>query len=228
MNFLQKNAKYVAAAAGVVGSALRTWTLCVGVDERDLYPASHPGWMGYLVLCVVMTALFALIGRKQPMPAERETPVAVTAAVHAVCAVLLFCYAFSTLTQDTGRFARIVDIVGVLSAVALLLAGVAPLLWREKELPLYLGYALPCVYFLMEMLRYITQFRGEPELVRYGAQVLAMLSASLAMYRLWGRSVGLDEPKSRRYWQCMAGFLCLAATPGTHIAFAALAAVFLL
>lgn len=227
MNFLQKNAKYVAAVAGVAGAALRAWTLCVGVDEKNLYPAHHAGWTAYLLLCVVMTALFLLLGRKQPASDEREAPAAVVVGVHAVCAALLFWYAFSAVL-GTGVYARIVGVVGVLSALALLLAGIAPLLWREKKLPLYLGYALPCVYFLMEMLRYIMDFRGEPELVRYGAQVLAMLSASLASYQLWGRAVGLDSAKARRFWQCMAIFLCLAATPGTHPVFLALAALFLL
>ncbi len=227
MNFLQKNAKYVAAAAGVVGAALRAWTLCVGVDEKALYPASHAGWMGYLLLCVVMTALFWLLGRKQPAPPEREAPAALSAAVHALVAVLLFVYALPMI-RGTGTYALIVGIFGVLSAVALLCAGIAPLLRCEKKLPLYLGYALPCVYFVLEMLRYIMAFRGEPELVRYGAQVLAMLSASLATYQLWGKAVGLDNAKARRFWQCVAAFLCLAATPGTHPLFAVLAALFLL
>ena len=41
---------FIVAGFGIAGALLRMWLLSAGTDARGLYPANHPGWIGYLIL----------------------------------------------------------------------------------------------------------------------------------------------------------------------------------
>lgn len=205
---------YIAAVGGVLAACLLQWTLSVGVDEKALYPAHHAGWIGYLLLSVAMVLLFLLVSRTDGSSAA---PLKKTGlALHLLAALGIFAYSLNSI-NGAELFQLIVSCFGFISAAAMLLGLVQQL---KKQTVSTLTYALPCLYFVLLMFQSNLVNGGEPELIRFLPQFLAITAAALACFQLWGKVVGLDNEKNRLFWQCLAGYLCIAATPGGHIMYA--------
>lgn len=205
---------HIAAIGGVLAACLRQWTLSGGVDEKALYPAAHPGWIGYLVLSAAMALLFLFVSRTESEPAPECKKVGL--ALHFLAAIGIFAYSLSSI-DPTDLFQLIVSGFGFVSAAAMLLGLVQQ--WKKQTLSA-LTYALPCLYFVLLMFQSNLIYGGEPEMIRFLPQFLAMVTAALACYQLWGKAVGLDNEKNRLFWQCLAGYLCIATLPGSHIMYA--------
>lgn len=205
---------YIAAIGGVLAACLRQWTLSVGVDDKALYPAAHPGWIGYLLLSAAMALLFLFVSRTDAKPASECKKVGL--ALHLLAAIGIFAYSLSSI-NGTEIFQMIVSGFGLVSTAAMLLGLVQQ--WKKQTLSA-LTYALPCLYFVLLMFQSNLVNGGEPEMIRFLPQFLAVTAAALACFQLWGKAVGLDNEKNRLFWQCLAGYLCIAALPGNHIMYA--------
>lgn len=213
MNILRPYAKYIAGSMGILGGALRMWTLALGEDQKALYPANHPGWLCYLGLTMAMIVFCFFISQKEAGSRHKNV---LSFAVECIAAVGIGIYSLS-LFPSTGFFALMVSALGMASTIALLY----DLYRHTKSLPTTIfAYALPCLFFAVEMFYLNSQFGGEPELIRFIPQFLAVFSAAFATYQLWGNAVELDHWKRRQFWQLLAGYLCIAAAPGGHIMYA--------
>lgn len=238
---MKKHLKYstlFAATAGVLGALLRRWLLSAGTDANGLYPAFHPGWIGYLVLTLAAMAALWLATRE---PGEDPTwnrnfphglpdssvpnfylhfsKVAFTAAGYALAAVGIGLYSRSLL-PSSGRLEIAVCWSGFLCAAALLLLSVQIILGKA---PASLAHLLPCVYFALLLFLMGKQFSDEPELMRFLPQVAAIAASALACYQLWGFAVGSGSRKNSLFWSMSALYLCLAAAPGNHVLYIGLA-----
>lgn len=204
--------KLLCACAGILGGALRYWTLSAGEDSKGLYPVAHPGWIGYLVLSAIMVGVCLWLSRQPAQTSQQPGSRICFLIGNSLAALGLILY---DLSAFGNAFATLVSLVGIALALLLLRR-----LWQpQKGSPVTLC-GLACLYFALEMFRLNLNFGGEPELLRFIPQFLAMLSASLACYQLWGKAVDLESPQKRLFWQCLAGYLSIAAAPGAHIMYA--------
>lgn len=210
MKKIRPFAPLMAAAAGLVGALLRLWFLSGGVDERGLYPSGHPGWVLYLIFSGGMVLLLWFVSRADA-PAPRTTP-AVSLVGRALALVGLLFYNIPQLTGG-DILDMVIGLVGLAAALALI--PTKGQLSGEKS-PHFIAYALPCLYFVLQLFTVNQGNGGETEFALFLPQILALAAAALASYQLWGNSVKLDEEKNRLFWQCAAGCLCLAAAPGSH------------
>lgn len=211
MNFLQKNARWIAAVAGCAGGALRMWTLSVGEDDKALFPAHHPGWIGYLVLSAAMILLCLVIFRKDsPTVPQKQS---LSLAVHGLAAAGFQLYSIGAVS-GTGFVSLLVAFLSFACTAGLIVA-----LWQQAHgtAPTRFAYLFSCLFFVLLMFQTNYTYAGEPELSRFVPQFLAAFSAALACYQFWGRAVDLPNGKKQLFWQCVAGYLCLAAAPGAHI-----------
>lgn len=213
MKYLRPYAGYIAASMGVLGGALRMWTLSMGEDGKGLYPSHHAGWLCYLVLTAVMVLFCFLSSRKD---AQRRCPAWLPLAGTCVAAVGVLLYSLSFLGK-LDFFSMICMSLGLATVGVLLYK-----LYRQGKGggQSELNYLVSCLFFTVEMFRLNQNYGGEPELIRFLPQFLAVFSAALACYQLWGKAVELDRRKRRLFWQRLAGYLCIAAAPGAHIMYA--------
>lgn len=207
---MKKRNLWTAAAFGVVGALLRYWTLAVGVDDKGLYPAAHPGWIGYLILWAIAAAVFFLLARKADDVPETPKSDSVTAVLQIAAVLGIVFYAFS-LARGGETVDKVFFVVGICAAVVLL-----PLDFPLRRRARTVCYLLPCVYLMALLFQIILRYRGEPETIRFLPQALAVTIAALALYRCWGLAVGMDRPRLRKFWKMLAGFACIAAAPGAH------------
>ena len=214
-------ANYLAAAAGVAGALLRWWTLSVGPDAKGLYPAAHPGWIGYLLLtAAAILALWLLTRSPEDAPKPLEnfylafSSTALTAAVHLLAAIGIALHA----TRGSGLLQTVTYFLPLACAGGLTVLGLQ--IFSGKA-PTGTVYLLPCVFFAMQLFLFGKQYGNETQLSLFMPQALAMAASSLASYRLWGAAVGCDDRRKRLFWSLTAGFLSLAAAPGAHVMYAA-------
>ncbi len=213
MKKLRPYMKWMAMAGGVLAGGLRQWTLSAGENSQGLFPANHPGWIGYLLLSAVVVALFWWLSRQK---AAEAVPPRGTVYLSAVAALGLIVYNFSAL-QNANAITLVACLLGFAAAAALLLDIQKQ---RKSAAPFSAAFALPCLYFALEIFLLNQTFSGETELLRFIPQILALAAGALACYQLWGKSVGLDSANKRLFWQCCAGYLCIAAAAGCHIMYA--------
>lgn len=210
MKKIRPFAPLIAAGAGLIGALLRQWFLSGGVDERGLYPSGHPGWVLYLILSAGILLLLWLLSRTDA-PSAPQKPLFGLVGRGLALLGLLFYNAPRLGSGDI--LDTLVSLVGLAAALAMLptkgqLSGNKP--------PHAVTYALPCLYFVLRLFTINRGNGGETEFVRFLPQIFAVAAAALASYRLWGNTVKLDDEKGRLFWQCAAGYLCLAAAPGAH------------
>ena len=225
MNKALKFSTLFAAFAGVLGALLRRWQLSAGVDERGLYPAGHPGWIGYVVLSIAAVAALWLVTRElENDPTwKRNFPttfpaVAFTASGYALAALGIGIYTKSLL-PGTSTLQTVVYWGGFVCMAALLLLSVQ--LFCGKK-PFAMAHLLPCVYFAILLFTLGQRFGGEPELLRFMPQVAALATSALASYQLWGLAIDWGNRRKSLFWSLSAGCLCLAAAPGAHVMYAAI------
>lgn len=228
---------FFTAGTGILGALLRQWHLSAGVDHQGLYPAAHPGWIGYLVLTAATLAALWLATRepgedptwKRNFPhhlSGDNTPrfyldfakAAFRASGYALAAVGIGVYMHSLL-PGSGMLYTAVYWGGWVCAAALLLLSVQ--LFSGKP-PVAMAHLIICVYFAILLFTTGRQFSGEPELVRFLPQLFALAASALAAYQLWGFAVGCGNRRKSLFWSLSAAFLCLAAAPGAHVMYAAL------
>lgn len=226
-----------AAAAGILGALLRQWHLSAGVDDRGLFPAAHPGWIGYVVLSLAAVAALWLVTRqaeaatgwKRNFPhdlSDRSSPrfywnfakAAFRAAGYALAAAGIASYTNSAL-PGTDILHTVAYWGGFACAVALLILSVQLIMGKTPTAILFL---IPCVYFAVLLFKTSHQFRGEPELMRFLPQAAALAFSALSTYQLWGFAVGWGDRRKSLFWSLSAGMLCLAALPGAQPMYGAL------
>lgn len=210
---------YVAAGAGVLGALLRRWVLSVGADGRGLYPAAHPGWVGYLVLISAALIGIYLITRKCDEASDWASnfPGGIFPALgHVLAAGGIGLHSVSQL-QATGTLHFLSCWLGFFTAAALLV-----LAWQhfQRKAPMSMAYLLPCLYFSLQLFLLGRAFSTETQLLRFLPQLLAMGASALASYQLWGFAVGLGSREKGLYWSLSAACLCLSAAPDAHVMYA--------
>lgn len=205
-------ANYLAAGAGVLAALLRQWTLVAGQDETGLYPAAHPGWIGYLLVMAAAVVVIYLITRDcgknttgQPLFPVGIFPI--LGQLAAACGIVIYCL---PLLQGS-RIELICSILGLCAAGALLV-----LSWQrfQQKPPFAPAYLLPCLFFALLLFRLGRQYGTETQLLCFLPQFLACAASALASYELMGCCAEDGSRKKSLFWSLSAAALCFAATPG--------------
>lgn len=222
---MKKTAKYSEAIVlcfAIVGALLRYWTLCVGADSNDLYPANHGGWIGYLAVSAFMLVLTWLLSRNE---CAESTRVGVLSRATQMFAALGLCFYAVRQWSATGENDTLSFIVCLLTSAVGVFAAAALVPLRD---PIFgrkqggaMAYILTCIYFVLLLFGINLRFGAETEFVRFLPQAVAAAAAAFACYRFWGRKVGMDDARKRNFWRLLGAYLCIAAAPGAHWMFAA-------
>lgn len=198
------------AIAGIGGAALRQWMLSGGTDDHGLYPASHPGWIGLLILGAVVLGFSVYISRQDsPIPARHPLFHTVGAFIAAVG------LGFFGVTHLSGitLIAKMAAVLSIISAIALALWGAFRL--PGKAAPGW-SHALPCLTFALFMLLEAQTASHTSQLSRYILQLAAFGAGSIAFYQQWGFDVQQGSEKACLFWRLTALYFCLVAIPGAN------------
>ncbi len=215
-------ANYLAAAAGVAGALLRWWTLSVGPDAKGLYPAAHPGWIGYLLVMLAAGAVFFLMSRGCGKNGSWSAnfPGGILPAIGQVAAAAALVLQALPQLSVGDKVHTISGVLGLCGAAALVWAAAQHL---QKKAPVGLLHLLPCLYFALQLFFVGKASGNETQLLRFLPQVLAFGLSALASYELTGFSVNIGNRSKSLFWSLTAAALCFAAAPGGNWFFLGLA-----
>lgn len=212
-------ADYLAAGAGILAALLRQWLLVTGMDSKGLYPAAHPGWIGYLLVMVAAIALFFLLTRtcSDSTGWENNFPTGsfpILGQMAAACGIVIYCL---PLLQSDGM-GLICSILGLFAAGALLV-----LSWQrfQQKPPFAPAYLLPCLFFALQLFLLGKQYGTETQLLCFLPQFLACAASALASYELMGFAAEAGNRRKSLFLSLSAAALCFAAAPGAHWMYAA-------
>ena len=214
-------ANYLAAGAGVAAALLRFWMLGAGLDEKGLYPAAHPGWIGYLLVIVAaLIGIFLMTRQCQGCGTwSPNFPTGIfSMAGHVAAAGGIFFYSLPQL-QAADRLILAGGVLGMVAA-ATLLALTIPQLRQKPQCGA--AYLLPCLFCAMQLFLMAKTYSTETQSLLFLPQVFAFAASTLACYQMAGFGVALGNRRRSLFWSLSAGVLCLAAAPGNHWGFAAL------
>ena len=204
---------YIAAGAGILGAALRWWALSADADEKGLFPAAHPGWIGYLlVMGAALICFFLMIRTFEQTPCtEDPTCHSCSAFYQLATAIAIGGYCLPLLRS------RGLDLIG--AVIGLCAAGALVLLFcqqLQKKPPFAPAHLLVCLFFAVQFFLLSKKNNTETQLFLFLPQLFACAAAAIASYERMGIAAGEGIPKRARFWSLAAGMLCLAAVPGAH------------
>ena len=214
-------ANYLAAAVGIAGALLRQSLLVVGPNSQGLYPAGHPGWIGYLVVMILGVATIYLLSRQgsKNCPWEGNFSASIFPVMgNVLAAVGIGMCALPLLTQSQ-TLSLLCGGLGIAAASALLVIAVQQF---RRQTPPALLYLLPCLFFGLQLLLLSKSSSTETQPLLYLPQVLALAASSLASYELTAFGAELGNRPRSLFWSLSAAALCLAAVPGANYSFALL------
>ena len=224
-------ANYLAVAAGLAGALLRWWTLSAGPDSKGLYPAAHPGWIGYLLVMAAAAAVLFLMTRDcgkngswtanfprfpaQDRPNDPRYYLDVskffscgTGYALAGLGILLSC---KDLASSADRLHTVVSWGGFLCGIVMLFLCMQ---FCTGKTPTALLHLLPCLYFALQLFLAAKLGSTETQLLLFLPQVLALGCSALAGYELAGFGLGIGNRRKSLFWSLSAAALCFAAVPG--------------
>lgn len=162
---------------------------CVGYLLRRIAQSGAQGgleyWinpmLGFAAAVALAGAMILVIGKVEPdgtcrgsFPASRIGALGTWGA-----AALLFFHAFSTLLERPDRLTMLVELVGVICAIALVFTGWCRCTGRR---PNFLYHALVCVYFALHMVSSYRSWSAEPQMLTYMYQLMALAAVAIAAY----------------------------------------------
>lgn len=212
-------ADYLAAGAGILAALLRQWALVAGPDDRGLYPAAHPGWIGYLLVMAAAIAGLCLLTRGCGGRTgwENNFPTGafpILGQMAAACGIMIYCLPL----LQSNRMELICGILGLCAAGALLV-----LSWQrfQQKLPFAPAYLLPSLFFALQLFLLGKEYSAETQLLCFLPQFLACAASTLASYELMGFGAEAGNRRKSLFLSLSAAALCFAAAPGAHWMYAA-------
>lgn len=204
--------QYVLAAGGV-GLLLRIWLLA-GADDKGFLP-SNPVVTALLwvVAIAVPAALFFLTREltEAKKYAFNFPPSPIAAIGTWLAALSIFIHSIISFPGSLDALDIISGILGILSAAALVLAGLCR---RNGRRP---NFLLHCVVAIYLMLRLICQYRhwsADPQVLDYCFSILATVCLMLAVYHRAAFDMGAGDRRSYTFFCLTCGFFCCLSLVG--------------
>ena len=199
--------------ASVLGFLLRLWTMGSGPDEEGLYAPQTAAWvLLWIVTGLTLLSILLLSGRlKHPGRYIDNFPKSVLGA--AGCAVGAFGMMYSSLSNLNASgdlLANLTGVLGVISAVALLLTAFSR---YQGQKPSFVMHVVPCLFLALRIFDRCKHWSNETQTAVFLFQFLASACVMLATYQLCCFDVNLGQRKSSLFWSLSGVYFCVLALP---------------
>lgn len=199
--------------AGLLGLLLRLWTIGDGPDPEGLYEPQPVAWtLLWIVTILTLGAVVLLSARlKNPGRYSDNFPASpVGAAGHVLAALGIMISGLTILTSAENLLASLTGILGVGSAVCLLLLGFARYQGKKTSFILHVA---PCLFFALRIFVLCRAWSNEPQISVFLFQFLASICAMLASYHLACFDVNLGKRKASLFWSLSGVYFSMLALP---------------
>lgn len=199
--------------ASVLGFLLRLWTIGSGPDEEGLYAPQSIAWvLLWIVTGLTLLGILLLSSRlKCPGRYFDNFPKSVLGA--AGCAVGAFGVMYSSLSSLTATgdlLANLTGVLGIISAVALLLTAFSRF---QGQKPSFVMHVVPCLFLALRIFDRCKHWSNETQISVFLFQFLASACVMLATYQLCCFDVNLGQRKSSLFWSLSSVYFCVLALP---------------
>lgn len=199
--------------ASVLGLLLRLWTMGGGPDESGLYAPQPLAWVLLWMVSIVTLAgiVFLSNGLKNPGRYSDNFPPSVISA--AGCGAAALAIVFSSLTTLVGAvdlLATITGILGLVSAVALVLVALAR--YQGKK-PSFLMHTVICLFLALRVFDRCKHWSNVTQTGVFLFQFLASICVMLAAYQLCCFDVNLGNRRRSLFWNLATVYFCALALP---------------
>lgn len=202
-------------AASVIGLLLRLWTIGSGPDAEGLYKPQPVAWT--LLWIVTILALGAVVlmsaGLKNPGRFSDNFPASpVGAAGRVIAALGIMLSGLTILTKAENILGTLTGLLGMGSAVCLLLLGFARYQGRKTS---FLLHAVPCLFFALRIFLLCRVWSNETQIGVFLFPFLASICVMLATYQLACFDVNLGKRRTSLFWSLSGVYCSLLAVPGS-------------
>lgn len=200
--------------AGLLGLLLRLLTMGSGPDPEGLYEPQPVAWtLLWIVTILTLFAVVLLSARlKNPGRYNDNFPASpIGAAGHIVAALGVMMTGLSILTSAANLLASLTGILGVGSAVCLLLLGFARYQGKKTS---FLLHVIPCLFFALRIFLLCRVWSNETQIGVFLFQFLSSICVMLASYHLACFDVNLGKRRISLFWSLSGVYFSLLALPG--------------
>ena len=199
--------------ASVLGLLLRIWTLGGGKNAAGLYAPQPFAWaLLWIVTALTLAAVFAVSRRlKNPGRYSDNFPASPFGAAGCAIAGLGIMYSsLTTLVSAADLLATLTGVLGLISAIALLLSAVVR--YQGKK-PHFVLHVVPCLFFALRVFDRCKDWSNLTQTGTFIFQFLASICIMLAAYQLCCFDVNLGNRKSSLFWSLSSVYFCVLALP---------------
>lgn len=200
--------------AGLLGLLLRLWTMGKGPDAEGLYAPQPFAWtLLWIVTALTLLAVVLTSARlKNPGRYCDNFPASpIGAAGHLVAALGIMMSGLAFLTSGTNLMTTLTGILGVGSAVCLLLLGFARYQGKKTS---FLLHVVPCLFFALRIFLLCRVWSNEPQVGVFLFPFLASICVMLASYHLACFDVNLGNRRISLFWSLSGVYFSMLALPG--------------
>lgn len=199
--------------ASLLGFVLRLWTMGSGPDQEGLYEPQPFAWALLWIVTGLTLAAIVLLSARLKNPgryADNFPPSIVGAAGNAFAALVIMMAGLGILTTAKDWLSSLTGILGVISAVGLVMAAFA----RYKgEKSSFLLHAIPCLFFALRIFERCKAWSNIPQITFFLFPFAASVCAMLASYQLACFDVNLGKRRSSLFWSLSTVYFCMLSLP---------------
>lgn len=199
--------------ASVLGLLLRLWTLGTGPDEEGLYAPQTAAWvLLWIVTGLTLLGIIVMSSHlKNPGRYADNFPKSLPGGVG--CVAGAFALMFSSLSNISATgdlLANLTGVLGVISAVALLLTGFSRF---QGQKPSFVMHVVPCLFLALRIFDRCKHWSNETQTGVFLFQFFASVCVMLATYQLCCFDVNLGQRRSSLFWSLSGVYFCVLALP---------------
>ncbi len=193
---------------GLICWYLQLWFYHTGIDARGLLVANHPAVFMMLLLCIgaiagVIVYIRDVVG---PIPYKNLFPKSwFSFACTMLGAAGILITDISEILAKQDAITILSAIFGVLAAACLVIAGLLRIL---RMRPRYWLHGIVTIYLMVHLICQYRNWNSEPQLLRYGFQLLASVSLMFSAYYRTMLDSGNPCRKPYLFFACSAILLC--------------------
>ena len=212
-------------AAGMIGIILRIWLFSSGIDEKGLIRTAHPANTASIFLTgLVLIGIFLCLQTVCGKPPYRGLfpPSQLSAAGYWIAAAGIGCTVIQELAQSANMIANVCIVLGVATAVCLVVLGIC----RLKGIrPNPFLHTLVAVYLVVRLVLQYRQWSSETQLPVFFFQLMASVSLMLSIYHQAALDANLGNIKLQLFFRYSALFFCCLSIPAQSPVFYASMAI---
>ena len=205
----------IATSAGLLGFALRLWTLSGGPDTQGLYAPQPLAW-GLLWAVTALTLggfLYLSAQLREPGDYSDNFPANPISALGCIAAAVGILVTALPLISGLNWLEKATGLLGLGAAVAMGLVAWAR--WNGK-VPNFLCHLAVSLFFALRIFDCCKAWSNEPQLGIFVMPFLACVCVMLAAYQLSCFDVNLPKRKACVFWSLSAVYFSILAMPNSE------------